>query len=60
MNFCKLTLEDGRSTYVNLDRVSEITRTENLTCMSNESELYIIVKETPEQIMNWISTGKLK
>jgi hypothetical protein len=53
MNFCNLTLADGRSTYVNLDRVCEI-----LT-MANDHTLVIFndaastsVLETPEQIIS--------
>jgi hypothetical protein len=61
MNFCKLTMEDGRSTYVNLDRVCEILTMANgqtrLVFKNNTSD---VVLETQDQIMNWVSTGRLE
>jgi hypothetical protein len=61
MNFCKLTMEDGRSTYVNLDRVSELfTMANGQTLIVFNDAMSTRVLETPEQIMNWISTGRLE
>ena len=60
MNFCELTLGDGRKTYVNLDLVYEIypsTRGGSLllSCGEKDSE----VKETPKQIIYRINTGRM-
>ncbi len=61
MNFVKLTLNNGRTTFVNLTQVCEVLSTTNgMTLIAFSNGESSIVVETPEQIINWIKTGKLE
>ena len=59
MYFIKLTFMDGTNDYINLDLVCEFYDYEGGSIIFSPQSDGTIVRETPDQIMNWISTGKL-
>ena len=61
MNFVKLTwFTDRRPTYINLDRVCEIFPDSGGGAMIVYHDETTHVMETPEQIINYIKTGKME
>lgn len=61
MNFVKLTMERDMPVFVNMDRVCELfVQSNGMTLLVYSDEVSTTVKETPEQIMSWIITGKLE
>lgn len=61
MNFVKLTMPAGTHAFVNLDMVCELfPQSSGVTTVVYSGDVTTQVRETPEQIINWIATGKLE
>lgn len=61
MNFIKLTLESGKETYVNFEKVSDFAEKNSETeIFFAEEQYYFKVKETPNQILQLIENSSVE